>query len=585
LRSPNRTWKIFAIVSGIFVAGVPILAFNGWLASHGEDEASLTAAWALGHAEAQIGQVVAAIDDLSSRGVDGCKPPQLEAMRRAALQTGPVKEVTLIGANGQIACSDAGMLVRPQVIVTIATANREFMLDLVRVADERFLRVRKIGHLDKPAIAALVPASLLVPQVSIHGGPLRGSVRLMFAGGAQIAEAGPPQGGAPEQHYARQRSHVYGISAAVTLPSNGLIASDDSLSRIGAVVTGSVAIVILLFTFVILVRKRPQKPIADLVRAILAEEFVPFYQPVVDIQTGKLLSAEVLVRWRKPNGTLLEPAAFVELVEASGLALDLTRSLMRRVREDIGSAIGKRPHVTIAFNVAAEHFDDGLILKDLGTIFDSSPVKLDQMVLELSERSRIEDLSGMRGTVAALQTMGCKVAIDDMGKDHCGLSYVLKLDVDIIKIDKSIVQAIDSDGDAKATIETLVELAKNMGMDVVAEGVENFEQVTYLRDHGIAAAQGYVFAPPLPSGSFLQLLDAMDPVARTAVDPVKPAAVMLEANAIPASDAQVAAIQGGSGALVPLPAAPAQLANHRRANILARIAAKAPAALRLTGTG
>ena len=172
---------------------------------------------------------------------------------------------------------------------------------------------------------------------------------------------------------------------------------------------------------------------------------------------------------------------------------------MRRVREEIGSAIGKRPHVTIAFNVAPEHFDDALILNDVGTIFDSSPVKLTQIVLELTERSRIENLSGMRDTVAALQGMGCKVAIDDMGNDHCGLSYVLKLGVDIIKIDKIIVQSIDTKSDSKTTIETLIDLAKNMGMDIVAEGVETFDQVTYLRERGITAAQGYVFAPPLPS--------------------------------------------------------------------------------------
>jgi hypothetical protein len=263
LRSPSRTWKIFAIVFGIAAASVPVLAFNAWVKSHGEDEASLTAGWALGHAEAQIGQAIAAIQDLSGRGVDSCKPPHIEAMRRTALQTGPVKEITLIGANGQIACSDTGAQARPQVIVTIATANRDFMLDLVRVADERFLRVRKMGHLDKPAIAALVPASLLLPQVSIHGGPLSGSLRLAFAGGAQIAEAGPPQGGAWEQHYARQRSQAYGISAAVSLPNNGLIASHDSLNRIGVVVTGTAAIVILLFTFFRLVRKRPRKPIAE----------------------------------------------------------------------------------------------------------------------------------------------------------------------------------------------------------------------------------------------------------------------------------------------------------------------------------
>jgi sensor c-di-GMP phosphodiesterase-like protein len=554
LRSPSRTWTIFAIVVGAVVAGAPVLAFNWWLKSHGEDEASLTATWALGHAEAQIGQAISAITDLSGRGVDSCKPPNIEAMRRAAIQTGPVKELALIGANGQIVCSDTGVQNRPQVIVTIATANRDFMLDLVRVADERFVRVRKMGHLDKPAIAALVPASLLLPQVSIHGGPLSGSVRLMFAGGAQIAEAGPPQGGAPEQHYARQRSQAYGISAAVTLPHSGLIASHDSLNRIGVVVTGTVAIVILLFTFVILVRsKRPRKPIANLVRAILAEEFVPFYQPVVDIQTGKLVSAEVLVRWRKPKGKFLEPEAFAPLVESSGLAVDLTRSVMRRVREEVGSAIGKRPHVSIAFNIAPEHFDDALILNDVGTIFDSSPVKLTQMVLELTERSRVENLSGMRDTVAALQAKGCKVAIDDMGNDHCGLSYVLKLGVDIIKIDKSIVQSIDTKSDSKATIETLIDLAKNMGMDIVAEGVENFDQVTYLRDRGITAAQGYVFAPPLPSSSFLQLLDAMDPAAEAAAaDPDKSAAA--PSKATPANAAPVQPAKPASANVVAMPA-------------------------------
>ena len=172
LRSPSRTWKIFAIVVGIVAAGAPVLAFNWWIKSHGEDEASLTATWALGHAEAQIGQAIAAIKDLAVRGVDSCKPPNIEAMRRAAIQTGPVKEFALIGANSQIVCTDTGGQSRPQVIVTMATADRDFMLDLVRVVDERFLRVRKMGHLDKPAIAALVPAGLLLPQVSINGGPV-----------------------------------------------------------------------------------------------------------------------------------------------------------------------------------------------------------------------------------------------------------------------------------------------------------------------------------------------------------------------------------------------------------------------------
>jgi predicted signal transduction protein with EAL and GGDEF domain len=130
---------------------------------------------------------------------------------------------------------------------------------------------------------------------------------------------------------------------------------------------------------------------------------------------------------------------------------------------------------------------------------------------------------------------------------------VLKLGVDIIKIDKSIEQSIDTKSDSKATIETLIDLAKNMGMDIVAEGVENFDQVTYLRDRGITAAQGYVFAPPLPSSSFLQLLDAMDPAAEAAAaDPDKSAAA--PSKATPANAAPVQPAKPASANVVAMPA-------------------------------
>jgi sensor c-di-GMP phosphodiesterase-like protein len=103
-----------------------------------------------------------------------------------------------------------------------------------------------------------------------------------------------------------------------------------------------------------------------------------------------------------------------------------------------------------------------------------------------------------------------RIAIDDVGTGHSGLSYMLKLGVDIIKIDKIFVDAIGTDRNSTTIVETLVDLAHNMRMDIVAEGVENFEQVMYLRELGIRSAQGYVFAPPLPGKAFLQLVEAMD---------------------------------------------------------------------------
>jgi sensor c-di-GMP phosphodiesterase-like protein len=117
--------------------------------------------------------------------------------------------------------------------------------------------------------------------------------------------------------------------------------------------------------------------------------------------------------------------------------------------------------------------------------------------------------------VAALQGLGVAIAIDDVGTGHSGLSYMLKLGADLIKIDKMFIDAIGTDRNSTTIIETL---ARNMHMDIIAEGVERFEQVVLLRDLGIQAAQGYVFAPPLPASSFLQLIEAIDPRPQAAAN-------------------------------------------------------------------
>ena len=106
------------------------------------------------------------------------------------------------------------------------------------------------------------------------------------------------------------------------------------------------------------------------------------------------------------------------------------------------------------------------------------------------------------------------VAIDDVGTGHGGLSYLMKLGVDAIKIDKMFIDAISTERHSHTIIETLLELARTMKMEVIAEGVENFEQVEYLQKKGVHLAQGYVFAPPLPASSYLALVEAMDGAAR-----------------------------------------------------------------------
>jgi sensor c-di-GMP phosphodiesterase-like protein len=270
-------------------------------------------------------------------------------------------------------------------------------------------------------------------------------------------------------------------------------------------------------------RRAKDDPRAELAQAIRDGELVPYYQPIVDLTTARVVSAEVLVRWRKPDGTLVSPAQFIPLAESSGLIVELTRSLMRRVCAEAGGAIGARPDFRIGFNLSAQHFLDEQVVEDVRTIFTASPVALSQVLLEVTERQALDNLTMARRVIASLQQLGVHVGIDDLGTGHSGLSYMLKLGVDFIKIDKMFVDALDIERHSATIIETLVGLARDMHMDIIAEGVETFEQAQNLRDRGIRKAQGYAFAPPLPGSSFLQLLAAAGPDAE----------VRLEGSALP----------------------------------------------------
>ena len=322
--------------------------------------------------------------------------------------------------------------------------------------------------------------------------------------------AHPPEA-AVASFVGKANSNKYGFNVEIVMSRERALAGQTDIKWLGLFTTGGIVAIMIVFAFLV-PRRSPDNPVAELERALRAGELVPYYQPIVDIRSGQLRGAEVLVRWRKPDGTLVMPGSFIPLAESSGLILEMTRDLMRRVCVEAGPALGLRPGMKISFNFASQLFVNKAIVKDVRNIFFGSEIKLSQVVLELTERDQIENFTETRQVIAALQGLGVRIAIDDVGTGHSGLSYMLKLGVDIIKIDKMFVDAIGTDRNSTTIVETLVDLAHNMRMDVVAEGVENFEQVMHLRELGIRSAQGYVFAPPLPGSAFLQLVEAIDPL-------------------------------------------------------------------------
>jgi sensor c-di-GMP phosphodiesterase-like protein len=523
----RAAWRrnIFAIVVGASLAGAPLIAFNFWLEAlierQGEAEVGTAARRAIALAEARVRDTVGALDGLAARGVNACEPAPIEAMRYAAFSTIPVKEVAIVGPDAETLCTDLGLPLGERTMLSseLLVGAAGYWLDIVVLpTGERMVRLRRQVGAGPNGVAALVPTTLFLPQVSTQGGPFSGHARIMTRQGTLIGEVGGVSRETPDHDFvADTKSEKFGFDVHIVTSRTRIAAEHEDLKWFGYIAAGGMLITAA-GLIVLIPRRTTRNPMTEIEHALEAGEFVPYYQPIVDIRTGQLRGAEVLVRWRKPDGTLVLPGAFIPLMESSGLIRDLTGTLMQKVCAEAGAAIGRRPDLKISFNFAGKLFGEPTIVQDVRNIFAGSPIKFSQVVLEVTERDPIENFTETRQIIAALQGLGVRIAIDDVGTGHSGLSYMLKLGVDIIKIDKMFVDAIGTDRNSTTIVETLVDLARNMRMDVVAEGVENFEQVMHLRTLGVRSAQGYVFAPPLPGSSFLQLVEAIDPLQPVAAD-------------------------------------------------------------------
>lgn len=514
--------KLVAVAVGVLLASVPIVALDAWIdrliVRQNASDVETFARRSIDLAEVRLGAALTVLDDLVQRGVDGCRPEQLEALNAAFMSVAWVKQVSVLGAAGQPLCADSGAPAGPiKVLGTRPVKGSAASIEVVQIGDrpDRMVRLRRQSGVGANSVAALLPADMLSAQIGQKIGTY-GYAELALMDGTIIEEFGnrPADGDtlAAISNNART-SDRFSVRVATSHPQIDTNVSLTGLRK--AIVVVAAIFMLALLALALLLRQRQRgNPVTELERALKAGEFIPYYQPIVDITNGKLQGAEVLMRWRKKDGTIIPPAAFIPLAESSGLIVDMTRSMMRKVIAEVGEAYAARPKAKIGFNMTAQHFERETIVRDLRTIFERSPIRYSQLVLEVTERQPLENLSRTRRVVATLQDLGVRIAIDDVGTGHGGLSYMLKLGADIIKIDKMFVDALATESHSSTIIETLVDLADSMRMDIIAEGVETFEQVIALRERGIRSAQGYVFAPPLPASSFLKLMEAIDPRSR-----------------------------------------------------------------------
>ncbi|WP_044868579.1 EAL domain-containing protein, partial [Enterobacter ludwigii] len=234
---------------------------------------------------------------------------------------------------------------------------------------------------------------------------------------------------------------------------------------------------------------------------------VPYYQPIVNGDTGGLYGVEVLARWKHPKSGFIPPDVFIPIAERSGLIIPLTKGLMAKVVTELKPLLPKLPDgFHIGVNISARHINAPSFIADcrvFGKGFYGKEVKL---VLEVTEREPLIDNPHLVENLTALHNAGFVIALDDFGTGYSGLSCLHALAIDYIKIDKSFVNRVSEAKDSTILLDCVIDLAKKLSLHIVAEGVETKEQLDYLNRNQITLLQGYYFGKPVSYKEFIKVI-------------------------------------------------------------------------------
>lgn len=236
-------------------------------------------------------------------------------------------------------------------------------------------------------------------------------------------------------------------------------------------------------------------------RAIKQSQFHPYLQPVFNID-GKLIGAEVLVRWIHPTKGIIAPGDFIDDVEANGKIIEITRILMKKCVQNFKyTDFGRSNQFHLAFNVCAIQFDTNDLYEDVAWLQRALASKPIKVALEITERYEFNNALFI-SYINKLKDNGVIIALDDFGTGHCSMKYLINSKIDVIKIDRTFVSTI-TEGENTRVLDSIINLAKYNNIELLAEGVETIEQYNYLHALDINQYQGFFFEKPLPIEDFI----------------------------------------------------------------------------------
>lgn len=485
-----------------------IMLYSSWLLAVKEEKKRLEAIGinTLDRANFIFSQANTILDQLNTTTLKPCSPEHLYYMRKLVMKTRSIDEIGYF-ENNILKCTSWGKLNQTVAIVpavyTLPTnskistnikaimADKTLMLGVskqnynVLINPELFF---EIFFDNKTQIALVTPKKDVLAQ---HGKPNMDHLNYLFS--------------LPSGYITSQSSVIFvkknGFIALVIGPASNLQAKLQHERWL--LLPFAFILVVMIIALVIFFIKRRLSLLGELTLAVNNHEFVVYYQPIVDLKTGRCVGAEALVKWERPNGELIQPDFFIPLAEESKLILPITDQVVRSTVREMKNLLLADPSLHIAINLSVDDIHTGRILKVINQALENTGIKKNQIWLEATERGFMKLESALK-TLKRAQKLGYIIAIDDFGTGYSSLSTLQNFPLNILKIDKSFIDRIGTDTVISNVTPHIIDIAKTLNLTVVAEGIEHAKQAEYLLQKDVTYGQGWLFSKALKADEFIE---------------------------------------------------------------------------------
>ncbi len=510
---------VVAVIVGICAVAAPIVftiyQARQWGLETEMSHALVFARDVLRRSEGTADQMNAGVKRLASAGLEPCSDEQIALMRQIVMGSSYIRTIGRV-VGDRLMCSSLGR--HGEGLPLGPHEGQSASGNWVRAnVSFDFAPLAKFVVSEREGYAVIIDKSLVLdantgrPDVSLGvywrvTGKLltgRGDIKQQWL---QVSDEQEETAFVDsEQVVAVVRSPRYYFNSVAAIPTSYLKQEVREMSW-RLVPIGLLGGLALAVAMVYLVRQQRGWP-AVIRAALKRNEFFLLYQPVVDLRTGKWVGAEALIRWRRPDGDLVRPDLFIPVAEEMGMIRHITRRVTELVERDAKGLFRRFPDFHLALNLSPRDLnalDSVDLLKDMASRTDAERGNL---VVEVTEHGFMQP-DAAREVVQRLRAEGIRVAIDDFGTGYSSLAYLETFELDFLKIDKAFVDTIGVESATSHVVSHIIEMAKALKLQMIAEGVETEQQAAYLKAHGVQYAQGWFYAKAMPMKDLVSRLVA-----------------------------------------------------------------------------